>query len=106
MFLDLFGDRSARWPQTMHTGIMFADLSGIHSKPLIESRQPEKCSWTYPGMAPARWPQTMHTGIMFADLSRIHSRPLIESCQPEKYSWSYPELSGTVVGLGHRRGGD
>src|ERR1017187_6992520 len=23
-------------PQTMHTGIMFADLSGIHSRPLIE----------------------------------------------------------------------
>ena len=50
MFLDLSGDRSARWPQTMHTGIMFADLSGIHSKPLIESRLPEKCSWAYRGV--------------------------------------------------------
>src|ERR1022692_453341 len=50
MFLDLLGDRSARWPQTMHTGIMFADLSGIHSKSLVESCQPEKCSWTYRGV--------------------------------------------------------
>src|ERR1017187_8100895 len=51
MFPDLFGDRSARWPQTMHTRKMFPDLSGIHSKPLIESCQPEKCSWTYLAVA-------------------------------------------------------
>src|ERR1022692_2801888 len=51
MFLDLFGDRSARWPQTMHTGKMFSDLSGIHSKSLVESCQPKKCSWTYLAVA-------------------------------------------------------
>jgi uncharacterized protein (UPF0147 family) len=51
MFLDLSEDRSARWPQTMHTQIMFADLSGSHSKPLIESCQPEKYSWSYPELS-------------------------------------------------------
>src|ERR1017187_6349434 len=38
-------------PQTMHTGIIFADLSGIHSKPPIESCQPEKCSRSYPELS-------------------------------------------------------
>src|ERR1039458_1663798 len=60
MFLDLFGDRSARRPQTMHTGIMFADLSGIHSKPLSESCQPEKWSWSYLAVA-LRLHQTVPT---------------------------------------------
>src|ERR1017187_4298429 len=69
MFLDLFGDRSARWPQTMHTGIMFADLSGIHSKSLVESCQPEKCPWTYRGvhLSPRR---VESTEKVFMDLSR------------------------------------
>src|ERR1035437_2763779 len=89
MFLALFGDRSARWPQTMNTGIMFADLSGIHSESLVESCQPEKCSWSYRGvhLSPRR---VESTEKRFMDLSRRCPPPSANCAQPEECSWTYP----------------
>src|ERR1019366_7101143 len=90
MFLALFGDRSARWPQTMNTGIMFADLSGIHSESLVESCQPEKCSWSYRGVHLSRR-RVESTEKMFMDLSRRSPPPSPNCAQPEKM---FPDLSG------------
>jgi hypothetical protein len=78
---------------------MFMDLSRRCPSRSPNCAQPEKCSWTYPGIAPLVGPQTMHTGIIFADLSGIHSKPrlnpvslknvlgAIRNCLGPLYAW-------------------
>ena len=81
------------------TGIMFADLSGIHSESLVESCQPEKCSWSYRGvhLSPRR---VESTEKRFMDLSRRCPPPSANCAQPEECSWTYPWIAPLV---GHRR---
>src|ERR1039458_1482253 len=51
MFLDLVGDRSARWPQNDAYRNNVRRPIGNLLQALIESCQPEKCSWTYHAVA-------------------------------------------------------